>query len=99
MSRGLHASTRILLLGVHRDGRLVPPLGGPHALRNLAKLRVAVGLLPPFALNIPLQVLAQREQQLRDQGLAHSVLGATDKVRVVISQLFPDQSISLTCIR
>src|SRR5256886_3584375 len=54
----LEVPDQFLLLGIHRDRRLLPPLGRPHAPRDVAKLRVPVHVLTAFArLDVALQAV------------------------------------------
>ena len=54
--RILEVTDQLFLLRIHRDRGLLRPLGRAHAAGNVAKLRVPVGVLAPFArLDVPLQ--------------------------------------------
>ena len=70
----LEGPDQFLLLGVDRDRRLAPSLGGAHLLRDVPKLRVAVGVLAAFArLDVALQAVAEAVQQFGDQRVADRV--------------------------
>ena len=70
----LKGPDQFLLLGVHRDRRLPPALGGPHLPRDVAKLRVPIRMLPAFArLDVALQAVAEAVQQLGDHRVADGV--------------------------
>ena len=68
-----------IIIGVHRDRRLLRPLRGAHPTRNVAKLRVSVGMLAPLArLDVPLQAIAEAVQQLRDHRVTDAVAQAVE---------------------
>ena len=61
--RILEVADQFLLLGVDRDRRLLLPLRRAHASRDIAKLRIPVGMLPAFArLDVALQAVAHVQQ-------------------------------------
>ena len=70
----LERPDQFLLLGVHRDRRLSPSLGRAHLPRDVAKLRVPVGMLTAFArLDVALQAVAEAVQQFGDHRVADGV--------------------------
>ena len=67
----LEVADQFLLLRIHRDRRLLPPLRRAHAPRDVAKLRVPIHVLTAFArLDVALQAVAEAVQQLGDHRVA-----------------------------
>ena len=68
----LEGADQLLLLGIHRDRRLLAALRRTHPPRDVAELRVAVGMLPAFArLDVALQAVAEIVQEGGDDHMTH----------------------------
>src|SRR5438093_6670422 len=61
----LEVPHQFLLLGIHRDRRLLPPLRVTHAPRNVAKLRIPIYMLTAFTrLDVALPAITEAAPQL-----------------------------------
>ncbi len=78
----LEGADQFLLLGVDRDRRLLRAVGRRGPARDVAKLRVPVGVLAAFArLDVALQAVAEAVQQLRDHRVADGMAQRLERDR------------------
>ena len=81
-ARVLERADQLLLLGVHRNRRLLLPLRASHAPGDVPKLRVPIDMLAALtSLGVALQAVAQSVQQLGDHRVADAVAQTVERHR------------------
>ena len=81
-ARVLERADQLLLLGVHRNRRLLLPLRASHAPGDVPKLRVPIDMLAALTnLGVALQAVAQSVQQLGDHRVADAVAQTVERHR------------------
>ena len=81
-ARVLERADQLLLLGVHRNRRLLLPLRASHAPGDVPKLRGPIDMLAALtSLGVALQAVAQSVQQLGDHRVADAVAQTVERHR------------------